>query len=401
MNGSSFIGRVGFFERSRGCFVTLKKNPRQRLSVFECENECGRLLNENGERYLFSGPPPPSWNFCLDAPVAETQAANVQDALVNLAQSWNQITLHYSSVVTNRVRVNNGYHAHTDTLPRWAVIGSIITSRRGHSFNIAWSGRGNGLKFLNTRATELEELVTAFDRANRIDEGTPEVVLRPTAAAVLLHEAVGHSVEASLDVKRNVLDNGRYRVASECLTLCDNPMAEDGPAHYEVDDENVRSLGAMVVVNQGLLMARLHSRATAAAAGTLPTGNGRAASAFNEVLPRISNLICEQGESSEDEMIDRVRQGLLIHRLADGVNNGGAVSAKVILAERIEAGKRSGKFVTGGRISEGLDILLGAVEAGNNPTFNSNALCGKAGQLLFDVGTCAPSIRMASLRIVV
>jgi predicted Zn-dependent protease len=401
MNDSSFKGRTGYFERSRGCFVTLKRYPRQRLSVFECENERGRLLSEKGEKYLFSGPPPPGWNFRLDAPEPTTEAASVEDALVNLAQSWPRISLNYSSVVTHRVRVNNGDPVHTHALSRWAVIGSVTTSGPNQSFNIAWSGRGNGLECLSGRAAELQELATAFERADPIDEGRPEVVLRPAAAAVLLHEAVGHSVEATLDLTRQVLDNGRYRIASECLTLSDDPMAEDGPAHYEFDDENVRSLGAMVVVNQGRLTARLHSRATAAAAGTLPTGNGRAASAFDEVLPRMSNLICKPGESPEAEMIDRVRQGLLIHRLADGVNNGGAVKAKVILAERIEAGQRSGKFVTGGQISEGLDVLLGAVEVGNNPTFNSNALCGKAGQLLFDVGTCAPSIRMSSLRIVV
>jgi predicted Zn-dependent protease len=212
---------------------------------------------------------------------------------------------------------------------------------------------------------------------------------------------IGHSAEAALERPSRIGDYLPCRIATDHLTVLDDPLAPNGPANYEYDDENVRSFNPTVVVKDGILVARLHSQVSAKAANTLSTGNGRAASALNDALPRMSNLVCKAGVVSETEMINRIRNGILIHRLADGVNNGRKIEARVILAERIRNGKKSGTFVTGGRISEGIGVLLRTIDIGNNCSFNPNSLCGKAGQLLFDVGTFAPSIRLTRLRIVV
>jgi len=36
---------------------------------------------------------------------------------------------------------------------------------------------------------------------------------------------------------------------------------------------------------------------------------------------------------------------------------------------------------------------------GDTAVFHHNAMCGKEGQILYDVGTCAPALRLSALRI--
>jgi predicted Zn-dependent protease len=113
----------------------------------------------------------------------------------------------------------------------------------------------------------------------------------------------------------------------------------------------------------------------------------------------MSNLVCASGTASEDELLYHMQAGIYIHRLADGLGIGGNVRAEIVLAERVRRGRRTGECLAGGQVCECLGFLTSVVELGRERPFHDNAMCGKAGQLLFDVGTAAPALRFASLRV--
>jgi predicted Zn-dependent protease len=113
----------------------------------------------------------------------------------------------------------------------------------------------------------------------------------------------------------------------------------------------------------------------------------------------MSNLLCSPGEASEEGMIDRLGNGLRLHALSYGFSFGSTVEARMLLAEIIRNGKATGRYLTGGRILETRDLFCRAVELGRHSQFSPNALCGKRGQMLCDVGTQVPAVRLRSLRI--
>lgn len=280
----------------------------------------------------------------------------------------------------------------------WALTGSIKTEN-GHELPIGWSGRQSDLLtsgMLHDRAAWLAE---TLGHAVPGKSGTQAVLLSTQAAAVLLHEAVGHFAEAAADVPGGLSHRIGTRLGTEMLMVRDDPTAEDGCTRYAADDEAVGTVGPTELVRNGVLVAQLHSRDSAKEAGTLPTANARAATGCRP-LPRMSNLICTPGGDSSEALAERVWRGLLVHHLCYGYGVGREVGARVVLAEHIERGRRTGRYVTGLRIETRNDLFTRAIGFGDRAETNPNAMCGKAGQILFDIGTTAPEIALSSLELV-
>ncbi len=391
---------IAYFERSRSRFIVSHGNGLSggANESYECEAERGRIRDEDGRSYSLGGAPPRKWNCRMPPPVLEEELPPLRRDLQNLCRSCDGgIQLHYSALVSHRITTGLGLEQPRRSFSAWAVTGWLCPPSHANAFPIGWSGRGEGASWIKNRATlELDLLNSSLERAEALQSDSVPAVLSPYAAAVILHEAIGHRAEAG----RSSRNATGLVVASECISVVDDPLAQDGPASYEFDDENIRSLGPTTVVLEGKLVGQLHSPKTATLAGTLPTPNARAASCWDVPIPRMSNLICVPGTVPEEEMLERLWKGLYIHRLANGINNGRVIHADIILAERIQSGKRTGRFVTAGRIRDEINLLRRAVELGNNPEFNSNAMCGRENQLLFNVGVRSPSIRLSELAVV-
>ncbi|NUT50855.1 MAG: hypothetical protein HOV94_26635, partial [Saccharothrix sp.] len=214
-------------------------------------------------------------------------------------------------------------------------------------------------------------------------------VLRPQAAAVLVHEAVGHYAEA-MHVGAPAVHRLHTRIAAEPVSVTDDDV-------HRHDDEGVYRLGPTEVVRCGVLVGQLHTRSTARAAATAPTGNARAAQVWDPPIPRMSTLVCAPGRQPEEALVHDLGSGVYLHRLADGHRHGTRVRARVVLGEHVARGRRTGRYFTGGHVDGRLDLLTGVVDLGDRAERSLNAMCGKDGQLLFDVGTVAPAIRLSAL----
>jgi TldD protein len=387
-----------YLERCRSVFVTLRGGYRPRLHHCRCAFEGGLVL-ECGRTQMYSGPPKDVQRL-PEAPEPADVAAIGRCLRVISSSLGTRVTLCYSGRCSVRLTLGTTLRPELRWSASWALTGNI-QGIQGRVIPVGWSGPGQGLEALSRegRAELLAKEIEMINRAEETPAGEFPTVLAPPAAALLLHEAVGHFAEASADPTIDLRHRLGCRIASELFNVRDDPLVSGGRAAYASDDDEVASLAPTEIVRDGVLVAQLHSLASARAIGAGPSANGRAASGWNPPIPRMSNLMCRAGEASEEELIVHAVNGLYVHRLAEGISSGLSVKGRIVLAEWIARGQRTGRFVSGGTVRERIGLLTRVVELGRDSAFSKNALCGKAGQLLFDVGTSAPAMRFTALRI--
>ncbi len=400
-DGSAGRGEVRRLERSLLLYVTVDSSPSGQGELQHCAFEGGRAVGEDGASFLFSGPPPAGWSFRLPVPAIGVEAAEAMERIRRLTRTWKgRARVQYLAKSSFRTVLAAATPPVVVGSRVWALLGNVVTPN-GRVVPVGQSGRGSGLGELarETESGDFARMLDRIDRSGPLPAGAQPTVLAPPAAAVLVHEALGHFAEAAPEGRVNLGHRLGFRVASEIFHLLDDPRVEAGAAHYAVDDDGVPSRGATEVVREGRLLRFLHSADSARAMGLESTANGRAASVWNPPIPRMSNLLCSPGHASEDELLDRMGDGLYLHSLAYGYGFGFRLEAQIRLAEAVRGGLRTGTYFSGGVIDEDRVVLTRAEELGDTAAFNRNAMCGKEGQLLYDVGTCSPAIRMSALTV--
>jgi TldD protein len=185
--------------------------------------------------------------------------------------------------------------------------------------------------------------------------GRARVILAPSIVGCLVHEAIGHTVEADYVASGSVAA-GRLgqRVGSELVNLYDSgrsELAAGAGGTLPVDDEGVPTR-CTKIIEAGILRSYLHDRESAARFGVEPTGNARAWEYSDSPLIRMRNTYIVPGDRELDEMISEIDDGYLL----DGARNGQADSTGeftfgVSKAWRIRNGKRAelvrGMTITG------------------------------------------------------
>ncbi len=369
---------VSRFERSlTRVFAAARGALTERVT---CEAEFG-LITDGLTTHRFGGPPPPPLERL--PPVC---ALN-EEIVAMVGSIENPLTFTRRDAV--RTTIIDGMRAPNREISTWSLVVCV------NSQWIGWSGAGSGVDAIDSISDEVRSLTAALHGARAMTPGRHAVVVSPQVASVMLHESVGHMIEG--DVASSAI-LGR-RIAAPCVTVDDDPRAHGGPCAYDHDDENTPALAPTRVVERGIVVAQVHSRVSAARAGAISTGNARTSSAWQEAIPRVSNLLCAAGKEPVDALLERCGEGMYIHRVANGIKAGARIQADVVLAERIREGRCTGELLSGGRIDEHASLPLRIVEVAADARFNGNAMCGKNGQLLFDVGTSAPSLRISSMAI--
>jgi TldD protein len=394
------LGEVRRLERSRLLYVSVDSSHPAQTDVRTCSFEGGRTVGPEGATFVFSGPPPPDWGYRLPELSEPAGAGEASQAVLALVRSWSgRCRVQYLTKSSVRVVLVDGQPGVPAASQVWALLGNVVTPN-GRVVPVGFSGRGPGIADLEheTACGNFAHMLECINQSEPLPGGVAPAVLAPPAAAVLVHEAVGHFTEAAPDGRANLSHRLGFRIATEIFSLRDDPLAEGGAAHYAVDDDGVPVRGATEVVRGGCMLQLLHSMASARAMGVEPTGNARADSMWSPPIPRLSNLVCDPGTASEAEMIDHMGDGLYLHSLAYGYGFGFRLEAQVRLAEEVRSGRRTGRYFSGGLLDEDRVVLTRAAELGDIAAYNRNAMCGKEGQLLYDVGTCSPAIRMTALR---
>ena len=156
--------------------------------------------------------------------------------------------------------------------------------------------------------------------------GELPVVLAAGASGILLHEAIGHGLEADFNRKGVSIysDMLGQRVAAPFVTVVDQATLAHERGALNYDDEGQPG-GRTVLVENGVLNAYLHDAISARHYKTHPTGSGRRQSYKHAPLPRMTCTFMENGPHSREEIIGRSSAASSPRRMAKrpGPDRGG------------------------------------------------------------------------------
>ncbi len=238
--------------------------------------------------------------------------------------------------------------------------------------------------------------------AAKAPAGMMDVVLGPGWPGILLHEAVGHGLEADFNRKRTsaFTDLIGKRVASETCTVVDDGTIPCRRGSLNVDDEGTPTQRT-VLIEKGILRGYLQDRLNAKLLRMPLTGNGRRESYAHPPMPRMTNTFLLPGQIPPDEIIRSVQKGL--YATAFGGGQVDITSGKFVFsaseAYLIENGKVTRPVRGATLIGNGPDVLTRVSMVGNDLELDAGiGTCGKDGQSV-PVGVGLPTLRIDGITV--
>ena len=243
--------------------------------------------------------------------------------------------------------------------------------------------------------------ITMLD-AREAPAGQLPVVLRAGDAGVLLHEAVGHGLEADFNRKQTSNYSNRVgeRVASDLCTIIDDAQIASSRGSINIDDEgNLPQTN--VLIENGILKGYLHDHLSTQHFEITPSGNGRRQDYTHVPMPRMTNTYMLAGEHTPDEIIESVGFGVYACSFSGGqvnISNGDFVFS-VTEGYLIENGKITAPLKGVNLIGNGPEAMEKVTMCGNDFALSDGRwTCGKDGQSV-PVGVGMPSIKISSMTV--
>ncbi|MBI5513122.1 MAG: metalloprotease TldD [Deltaproteobacteria bacterium] len=251
-------------------------------------------------------------------------------------------------------------------------------------------------------AREGARVALAMLEAREAPAGTFDVVLGPGDSGILLHEAVGHGLEADFNRKGVSNYSGRVGtpVASALCTVVDTPDLSHGRGSINVDDEG-HEARASTLIEGGVLRGYLHDAMSAEHFKLEPTGNGRRESFRSTPLPRMTNTLLLAGPHDPEEILKSVKYGVYATRFGGGQVDIASGDFVFSLSEAylIEDGKRTAPLKDVNLIGNGPDALSKVSMLGRDMQVSDGIwTCGKDGQSV-PVGVGCPTLKISGMTV--
>jgi TldD protein len=292
-------------------------------------------------------------------------------------------------------------------LARFAV--SCIADDDGN-LQVGRSGGGGriGIDFFESDLTPAyfarEAARQAIIQLDAIDApaGTMEVVLGPGWPGILLHEAVGHGLEADFNRKQTSAFSGLIgeRVASELCTVVDDGTIPDRRGSLNIDDEG-EPTGRTVLIENGVLREFMSDYLNSGLMKSTRTGNGRRQSYKYMPLPRMTNTFMLAGKDSREDIIRSVKRGLYAVQFGGGQVDitSGEFAFSASEAYLIEDGQITVPVKGATLRGNGPESLKKVTAVGNDLELDQGVgVCGKDGQSV-PVGVGLPTIKISEMTV--
>jgi len=238
--------------------------------------------------------------------------------------------------------------------------------------------------------------------AQEAPAGQMEVVLAPGDSGILLHEAVGHGLEADFNRKGTSNYAGKVGepVASDLCTVVDDATLLQSRGTINVDDEG-NEPRSTVLIEKGKLVGYMHDRLSARHYKLRPSGNGRRESFACAPMPRMTNTILLAGQSDPEEILRSVKRGVYAKRFGGGqvdIANGDFVFS-LTESYLVEDGKITAPLKGVNLIGNGPEVLRKVTMLGNDVEVSDGIwTCGKDGQSV-PVGVGCPTVKISSITV--
>ncbi len=296
-----------------------------------------------------------------------------------------------------------------DVRPMAKLVCVAISEKDGKRESGYWGGGGRvGMEYfrdtLAPRRIGQEAAREALLLLEAVDApaGEMPIVLAPGHSGVLIHEAVGHLVEADFNRKRTSIFWNKMgkRIGSELVTIYDDPTIPSFRGSYNVDDEGTAPKKTLLIekgVLRGLLQDRLSCRLMKGAA---LTGHGRRQDYGHWPIPRMANTYIAAGTDAPEDIVKSVAKGFYVASLSGGqVEDSGKFTFSVSLGYLIEGGKLTAPVKQATLIGTNIDVLKKIDRVGSDLAFGlQTGTCSKDGQDVPVTDGC-PTLRIERMTV--
>lgn len=230
--------------------------------------------------------------------------------------------------------------------------------------------------------------------------GKMDVVMENGWGGVLVHEAVGHPLEADNIAKEIGAFTGKLdqKVASDIFTMVDDGTLPNMRGTTNFDDEGT-PMQRNVLIKDGVLQKYMTDILSAKQINMKRTGNGRRESFRAIPIPRMTNTFIAEGDSDPGDILSSTKNGLFVQSLSGGSVNPvtGVFNFTCREAYLIENGKKTAPVKGATLIGNCMDIISNIDAVGNNLAFGPG-ICGKGGQSS-EVSAGQPTVRIRGINV--
>ena len=214
--------------------------------------------------------------------------------------------------------------------------------------------------------------------------GQMPVVLGAGSSGILLHEAIGHGMEADFNRRDESIFSDKIgkQVAEPFVSIVDDGTIDNMWGSLNMDDEG-NPTRKTFMVEDGILTSYLHDRISARHYNVEPTGNGRRESFRHMPLPRMRNTYMLNGPHEKEEIFESVKYGIYADSFTNGQVKIGAGDFTFYVKQGflIENGKLTQPIKDVNIIGNGPRVLKDIVMVANDMEMSEAGWnCGKGGQ---------------------
>lgn len=246
-------------------------------------------------------------------------------------------------------------------------------------------------------STTVKRLAGLLD-ATEAPMGPRTVVLASEAGGTMIHEAIGHGLEADLAMEGLSCYKGMLgeRMASSLISIVDDKTIPHMRGTYAFDDEGTPAERTILVEN-GILKNYLFDRFHALKFGKVSTGSGRRESFRFKPIPRMSNTMILPGNDDPAKIIASVDKGVLVKKMGGGQVDTvrGDFVFEIQEGYLIEKGSIGPMIKNATMMGNGPKVLRDIDMVGNDLGF-ALGTCGKDGQGV-PVSDAQPTVRIPEI----
>ena len=229
--------------------------------------------------------------------------------------------------------------------------------------------------------------------------GIMDVVMDNGSGGVLVHEAVGHPLEADNIAKGIGAFTGKLgqKVASECFTMVDDGTIPNYRGTINFDDEGTQAQRNVLIEN-GVLKGYMTDILSAKQLGMERTGTGRRETFRHIPIPRMTNTFIEKGTDNKDDILASTKKGIYVQSLSGGSVNPvtGVFNFTCREAYLIENGKKT-KPVKGATLIGDCMGVISNIDAVSDDLAFAPGICGKGQMAEVTVGQ--PTLRIRGINV--
>ncbi len=331
----------------------------------------------------------------------ESLARGLDPAVSKVSVSWVDEEQHVL-VADSQGRISQ------ERRPQSRLFCTVTATRDGKSFSNGANLAGRrGFEWytdaeLATVARQAVERTMILFEAGRPPAGELPVVLAAGASGILLHEAIGHGLEADFNRKNISIYASMIgeQIAPDFVTIIDSGLEPGERGAIAFDDEG-NPAKRTTLVEKGRLVSYLHDQTSAAHYKVESTGSGRRQSFRYPPMPRMRCTFMESGPHSRDEIIASVQNGIIAETFTNGQVQIGAGDFTFYVKNGwlIEGGKVTAPIKDVNIIGNGPEALKRVTMAANDAVLDSGGwTCGKDGQSV-PVSQGLPTVLVSALSV--